>query len=86
MSEWWANLSAEEKSQFIRDSIERSHKKQYEDALALFGFDGPAWEDLSEEKREAIREENRQYARDMNEFGKAIANGTEKKISSFPRR
>jgi predicted Fe-S protein YdhL (DUF1289 family) len=68
----WNAMSPEEKRAFIRDSVERHHKEQYLWALECAGVAGPTWEDLTEEQRENIREENRRYQREMQEFGASL--------------
>lgn len=53
---------------------EMAHIREYEQALAFSGLDGPKWEDLTEEQRENIREANRQYWQEMKELGDSIKN------------
>lgn len=71
----WENVSAEHKKEFIRLSIEQGHKKEYYAALDLMGVEGPLWEELTDEQRENIRQENNRYQREMHEFGKLISEG-----------
>ncbi len=68
----WHSMSDEEKQAFIRESAERRHKERYQWALEYFNTTGPAWEDLTEEQRERIRETNRQYDREMQAFGESL--------------
>lgn len=48
---------------------EQWHKQQYEQALASVNYKGPAWEDLSEQQRENIRQANQEYQASMNALG-----------------
>lgn len=68
----WLLMSKEERQAFIKESIERHHKQRYMDALEFHGTVGPAWEDLTDEQRENIRQENRRYDREMQEFGESL--------------
>jgi predicted Fe-S protein YdhL (DUF1289 family) len=69
----WDLMSAEERSAFIRDSVENHHKAQYQQALASrLGANAPSWEELTDQQRENIREENRRFAREMQEFGNSL--------------
>jgi hypothetical protein len=70
----WENMTQDQKSEFIKQSVEESHKQQYYSALEWAGVDGPKWEDLTEEQRINIREENRSYQQEMHEFGKSLGN------------
>ncbi len=54
---------------------DRLHRREYEEALAISGVEGPAWDDLPEEKKEAIRRTNHEYWRELHEFGKSLALG-----------
>lgn len=62
---WWTGMSHDERIAFIRSARESRHKTEYETALQVAGVDGPRWEDLSEERREAVRARNRRYAAEM---------------------
>lgn len=69
----WEDMSQEQKSKFIKQSVEESHKQQYYSALEWAETSGPSWEELTEEQRTNIRETNRQYQQEMHEFGKSLA-------------
>lgn len=62
---WWDGMSHDERIAFIRNARESHHKMEYETALQVAGVDRPRWEDLSEERREAVRAENRRYAAEI---------------------
>ena len=51
------------------------HKQQYEQALKSVDYAGPAWEELTEQQRENIRQTNRDHQKFMNDLGAAIATG-----------
>ena len=70
----WENMTQDQKSEFIKQSVEENHKSQYYASLKIFDFDGPKWEDLTEEQRINIREENRSYQQEMHDFGKSLSN------------
>jgi hypothetical protein len=55
--------------------VEDSHRREYYGALEFYDREGPDWEDLTEEQRANIREINNQHAREMQEFGRMIAQG-----------
>jgi hypothetical protein len=48
------------------------HKREYYSALAMYEKTGPKWEELTEEQRETIREENRRYWGEMNQLGEML--------------
>lgn len=62
---------------FIRESIEDSHRWRYYRDLEFMEHQGPDWEDLTDDQRENIREILKKQDQAMQEFGKAIANGTD---------
>lgn len=66
-------MTPEEKQAFIAESVERGHKREYEAVMANSMLPATPWEELTEEVRERIREENRRYAQEMHEFGKSIS-------------
>jgi predicted Fe-S protein YdhL (DUF1289 family) len=68
----WGKMTGDEKKDFIRDSLERHHEARYLAALAFFVLDGAPWAELTDEQREKIREENRRYDREMQEFGESL--------------
>jgi predicted Fe-S protein YdhL (DUF1289 family) len=68
----WHSMTEDEKLAFVRDSVERHHEQRYLAALAFYDRTGPAWEDLTEEQRENVREENRRYDREMQAFGESL--------------
>jgi hypothetical protein len=68
----WEDMTSAEKQTFIRASSEYHHKSRYEWALEFYDKTGPAWEELTEEQRVNIREENDRYAREMQEFGESL--------------
>jgi hypothetical protein len=70
----WKNMTQEQKSDFVKQSVEESHKQQYYSALEWTGTTGPKWEELTEEQRANVRQENRKYQQEMNELGKQISN------------
>jgi hypothetical protein len=70
----WDKMSVDEKQSFVRDSIEKHHERRYLDVLESVGRSGPTWADLTEEQRENIRQENRRYDREMQEFGESLRN------------
>jgi TRAP-type C4-dicarboxylate transport system substrate-binding protein len=49
--------------------------KEYYTALNLMGVDGPRWEELSDEQRENIRQENNRYQQEMQAFGRSLSKG-----------
>lgn len=65
-------MTPDELKQHIVQATEAAHRREYESALALSGRQGPAWDDLTEEQRAAIREENRRYQREMQAFGESL--------------
>lgn len=71
----WHNVDPEHKKEFIRLSIENGHMKEYYTALNLMGVKGPRWEDLSDEQRENIRQENNRYQQEMQAFGRSLSKG-----------
>lgn len=72
----WNLMTEEQKKEFMKESVEENHKSQYYASLKIFDFDGPKWEDLTEEQREHVREENRRYQREMNDLGNIISKMT----------
>jgi hypothetical protein len=68
----WDEMSDDLKTQFVKESIEESHKEHYYLALKWAGVDGPKWEDLTEEQKNNVREENRRYQQKMNDFGNSL--------------
>jgi hypothetical protein len=80
----WAELLAEKDitehpkevlERFVREAVEDSYRREYYGALEFYDHEGPDWEDLTEEQRANIREINKQHAREMQEFGRKIAQG-----------
>lgn len=69
----WHEMSDEQKSAFIKESINQSHKREYEWALELTGASGPAWEDLTQEQRDNVGKQVRAYNQEMREFGKSLS-------------
>jgi hypothetical protein len=59
----------------VREGIEKGHKRDYEAALWLAEKDGPAWEDLTDEQRAAIRQINIEARREMQAFGESLSKG-----------
>lgn len=49
-----------------------AHRREYESALKVAGASGPSWDELTEEKREEIRNINRGYWKEMQEFGESL--------------
>lgn len=72
----WKSMTSDEKDAFITASLERHHRSEYDSARDLMDCRSstPEWEDLSEEERERIREENRRYQQEMHDFGQKIRN------------
>lgn len=61
----------------IDEARKLGHKREYEDACRVAGLtDALKWEDLSEEQRKTIREENWRYAREMSELGGLSGRGS----------
>ncbi len=48
-------------AQYHDTGEELAHQREYENALAFMKVEGPSWDDLTEEQRECVRSENRQY-------------------------
>lgn len=71
----WDDMTKEERRAAVLAAGERAHQREYEGALALAGREGPAWADLSEEKRASIRAINREHQQEMDELGQAISRG-----------
>lgn len=59
----------------MSDRDDSWNKQQYESALKCAEYEGPAWEDLTEEQRKNIRAINNQHATFMDDLGKAISAG-----------
>lgn len=78
MSKWydswpaWEDMSAEQRTSFVRESLNQHYKSQYEWALEFMGTTGPAWEELTEEQRENIRNEVNLHQKEMQEFGRNL--------------
>lgn len=75
MMEWPFGQAAE----WIAMSVELHHAQKYVDAINYFsaneGKEFPDWDELEPERRESIREANRNHAKEMMEFGKKISEG-----------
>lgn len=71
----WENMSTEHRKEYVRLSIEHGHIKEYYAAQEWMGQDGPRWEELTEDQKEYIRNENREHWAYMNKLGQAIAEG-----------
>lgn len=48
------------------------YKRHYEDALYFAKREGPAWEDLTHEEREKVRDECIRYQQEASDFGKTL--------------
>lgn len=57
----------------------------YEAALEWAETTGPAWEDLTNEQRAAIRETNDRHMRYMDNLGRAIAAGNKRPLMRLPK-
>lgn len=68
----WDEMNEKQKSDFIARSIEEGHKRHYYDALEMYKVSGPKWEELTEDQRQNIRDENRRFQREMNDIGNMI--------------
>lgn len=73
-------------SRFVKESIEDSYRRDYYATLDWFNLEGPDWEDLTEEQRDNIRQEQIRHARDMQSFGNAIAGGDQNEIEQAGRK
>lgn len=73
--EGFLGLSQENKQRFMDCSVEDNHRRQYYAALGLAGYEGPAWEELTDEQRQNIREENDRYTKDINDLGRSLGRG-----------
>jgi len=72
--------------QFIRDSIEDSYRLEYYRTLEWADHDGPDWEDLTDEQRENIKQIQLEHARDMHDFGIAIASNNDDEIDAAGKK
>lgn len=74
----WEQMTADERKAFLAEAADRRHAREYEDAKALTGIDGPKWSELTEQQRQNIRAENARYAAEMQNLGELIkkASGT----------
>lgn len=63
----------DERRAFVRAGIEKGHERQYLEALAFAGVEGPAWADLTEEQRENVRQANRENAQELADFGHSLS-------------
>ena len=69
-------MTPEERKEFIAGAAERNHKREYDNARIMGNRpDLPEWEDLTEEKRERIRAENRRFQQELNAFGEQLREG-----------
>lgn len=70
----WDDMSKEEKSIFIRQSVEFGYKKEYDIARSFRRVwdTTPEWEDLSEEQKENIRQATHKHAQEMQAFGASL--------------
>lgn len=71
---------------FVRESMEDGYRREYYADLRWANVEGPDWEDLTDEQRENIREEQRKHAQAMQEFGKAIGSGSLEQIDEAGKR
>jgi hypothetical protein len=60
---------------FVRESIEDSYRREYYIALVYMDVEGPDWEDLTDEVRKNIRNQQITHAQALQAFGVGIANG-----------
>lgn len=67
-------LSKSEFSQWLNECREHSYKYRYYEACVYFDVldSSPEWEELSEEERQRIRDENVRYDVEMQHFGESI--------------
>ncbi|KAA5604378.1 hypothetical protein F1188_16080 [Roseospira marina] len=70
--EWWLNMNEAERRAFVAQAVEDDHKERYEEALVSAGRSGSAWEDLTDDQRERIRQINVQHVLRMREFGESL--------------
>lgn len=80
------DLSPEMVRRFVRESMEDGYRWDYYRTLEWANKEGPDWEDLTNEQRENIRESQREHARAMQDFGKAIASGSQEDIDEAGRK
>jgi hypothetical protein len=71
----WDVMTSEEKQAFIAESWQQHLKEQYESSLEFRGVEGAPWEELSQDQKDSVEATVRQHAKDMQEFGEAIAAG-----------
>lgn len=74
------------RSRFFKESVEDGYRWEYYRALEWMNEEGPDWEDLSDEQRENIRNQQREHAQAMQNFGKAIASGSTEEIDSAGKK
>lgn len=63
-------LTEEEAENFMFWACEVGHKRDYNQALEFRNVEGPAWEELTEEQRQNIRDTNIAHGKAMNDLFK----------------
>ena len=69
----WSNMSKEHKREFMDESWQNHLKDHYEYALEFHGVEGVPWEELGQDAKDSVEISVRQHAKDMQEFGHALA-------------